>query len=55
MVKPIRAVFDSNHIRFERACATLVKNGYTLSSSSCNSTEGGPLWCAVFIKQEVQV
>jgi hypothetical protein len=52
MVKPIRTVFDSNHIRFERACAALVKSGYVLSSSSCNSTDAGVLWCAVFIKQE---
>jgi hypothetical protein len=52
MKEPIKTVFDSNHIKFERTCKKLIKDGYTLSSSSCNSTEEGPLWCAVFIKKK---
>jgi hypothetical protein len=50
--EPIKTVFESNHIKFERISRKLVDVGYKLSSSSCNSTEGGPLWCAVFILKE---
>ena len=52
MKKPIKTVFESNHIKFERVCRQLIIDGYVLSSSSCNSMEAGVLWCAVFIKQE---
>jgi len=49
MKKPVQTVFESNHIKFERLCLKLINSGYVLSSSSCNSTEEGVLWCAVFV------
>lgn len=49
----MKTVLENSHITYEQVCNDLLKDGYQLSSSSCNISNENAIWCAVFFKPDI--
>jgi len=50
----MKTVFENSNTTYEQICDELLKDGFQLSSSSCNVSDGNTTWCAVFYRPAIK-